>query len=83
MSGCGQHRGKTGELYILGALRPELTGQDANVLIEQTAHRLHDMLQQYVDVSCMIGIGQGENTAGGMARRAVERRTPCVAGFTD
>lgn len=59
--------GKTGELYILGALRPELTGQDANVLIEQTAHRLHDMLQQYVDVSCMIGIGQGENTAGGMA----------------
>ena len=49
--------GKTGELYILGALRPELTGQDANVLIEQTAHRLHDMLQQYVDVSCMIGIG--------------------------
>ena len=37
------------------------------MLIEQTAHRLHDMLQQYVDVSCMIGIGQGENTAGGMA----------------
>ena len=59
--------GKTGELYILGALRPELTGQDADALVEQTAHRLHDMLQQYVDVSCTIGIGQGENTAGGMA----------------
>ncbi|OUP58750.1 hypothetical protein B5F15_07005 [Butyricicoccus pullicaecorum] len=59
--------GKTGELYILGVLRPELAGQDADVLVEQTAHRLHDMLQQYVDVSCTIGIGQGENTAGGMA----------------
>lgn len=67
--------GKTGELYILGALRPELSDQDAHALVEQTAHRLRDMLQQYVDVSCTIGIGQGENTVSGMAeacRRAAD-----------
>ena len=67
--------GKTGELYIFGALRQTMDGAAPDALVHDLAQRLRAMLAQYLDISCVIGIGKGENTASGMAlacRQAAE-----------
>lgn len=60
--------GKTGEFYILGSVKSALAGEDNDLLVEQTARRLREMLAQYVDISCTIGIGIGDHTAAGLAQ---------------
>ncbi|WP_143436190.1 response regulator [Intestinibacillus massiliensis] len=56
--------GKTGEFYLFAALKPALQGQTG--LVHQTAERMHEMLLRYLDLFCVIGIGQGDASPAGL-----------------
>ena len=60
--------GKTGELYVFGEIKEEFDDTDTEQLVNELATRLRSMLAQYLDIPCVIGIGKGESSAGGIAQ---------------
>lgn len=62
--------GKTGELYVFACLYLQYASEPE--LVNRTAHRLHDMLLRYLDISCTIGIGRADRSPSSMHRAACE-----------
>lgn len=57
---------KTGEFYVLGCVRKELMNVDREALVTETAERIRDMLREYLDIVCTIGIGLGDGGIAGL-----------------
>lgn len=62
--------GKTGELYVFACLYAQYASTPE--LVNRTAHRLHNMLLRYLDISCTIGIGCADRSPSSMHRAACE-----------
>ncbi len=60
--------GRTGELYLFGEIREQLSTDAPDRLVDALAVRLRAMLAQYLDIPCVSGMGKGENSAAGMAQ---------------
>ena len=53
---------------MFGEIKEEFDDTDTEQLVNELATRLRSMLAQYLDIPCVIGIGKGESSAGGIAQ---------------
>lgn len=59
--------GKTGELYIFCEIKQPVREHQPDEIAGEVARRCRTMLMQYLDIRCVVGIGKGNRTAGGLA----------------
>ena len=67
--------GKTSEFYILASIREFLLDESPHVIAHSTAMRLHEMLKQYLNLNCTIGVSSGSSSLKGIrtaCQQAVE-----------
>lgn len=51
--------GKTGEFYVLASLKKFLTDESPHSIMVSTVRRIQEMLRQYLNLPCVIGISEG------------------------